>query len=121
MCPHVTAQRAQHLRPHPQYRAVVLDGQFQLADVLPRVVGRDEMFGPVFRPLHRATRLHCREGHKEILRVELAPHSEPAAHVRLHEVNPMLRHLQQRRQHPPVVVRHLGLAPHRQLLPSRVV
>ena len=79
------------------------------------------MLGAVLGPLDRSARPHRCKGNQEILRVEFAAHAEAAPHIRLHEVDAVLRQLQQRRQHPPVVVRHLRLAPHRQLLTPRVI
>ena len=108
---HVTAQRAQHPGPHPQDGAVAAGGDFQLADVFAGMIGGYEMLGPVFSPLYRAPGLDGGEGHQEVLGVKLAPHAEPAAHVRLHEVNPVLRHLEQRRENSPVVVGDFSLAP----------
>ena len=104
----------------PKQRAVLARGDLQLAVHLPRVVGGHQVLAPVLDPLDRPTELHGGVGHQVVFRVELAADSEAAAHVGLHEVDAVLGHFQQRRQHRAVEVRHLGHAPHRQLVPPGV-
>ena len=105
---------------HAQQRAVLARGDLQLAAHLPRVVGGHQVLAPILDPLDRPPELHGGVGDQVVLRVELAADAEAAAHVGLDEVDTVLRHLQQRRQHRAVEVRHLGHAPYRQLVPARV-
>ena len=118
---HVATQSAQYPRSHAQQGAVALGSDLDFTDVLPGVVGAQEVLAPVLHPLDGAAQLDGGEGHQEILRVELTTHAESSTDVGLDEVDAVLRHLQQMRQHAAIEMGHLGLAPNREFVPPGVI
>ena len=93
MSAHVATHVAIDLGPHGEESAVAPGGDFQLANMLPRVVGGNHVLAAVLNPLDGPAQLNGGEGDDEVFGVELAGDSEPATHVALDEVDAVLRHL----------------------------
>ena len=88
--------------------------------LLPGMVDRDQVLGPVLGPLDGPPQPDGEPGHQEVLRVELAPHAEPAARVDGVHVDQVLGHAEQAGQHVPVEDRDLGHPVDRQRAGRRV-
>ena len=105
--PHVAVDRGAQ----SQQCAVVAGRDLHLAQHLPGVVGRGQVFYPVLHPLHRASQPEGCEGDEKVLCVELASYTKATAHIGLDEVDALFLDLQVAGQYRPVGVGHLGGAP----------
>ena len=88
--------------------------------LLPGMVDRDQVLGPVLGPLDGPPQPGGQPGHQEVLRVELASHAEPPARVDGVHVDHVLGHAEQPGQHVPVEDRDLGHPVDRQRAGRRV-
>ena len=88
--------------------------------LLPGVVHRHQVLGPVLGPLDRAAGFHGEPGDQEVLGVELAAHPEPAARVDRVHPDQRLVHAEQVGQQVAVPDRDLGHAEDGERAPVRI-
>ncbi len=103
---------------HPEFRSQAEDPSVGVAGdgtevaLLPRVVGRDQMFLPILDPHDRPRHLTRRPHRQDILGVELTPNPEPSPDGILHEQQPIRIEVQQAGHGRPVPVGYLGRTVH---------
>ena len=112
---HIAAHVAVNVCPEAEQRSVVVGGDFDFAEKLAGVVGRYQVFQPVFNPLHGPAQAHGGEGNEEVLGIEFTPDAESAAYVGFDEVDAVCGETKLVYQDIFDCVGDFGWAPHREV------
>ena len=108
VAPHVGALVGKDLVVEPEDEAARIDGGADAVHLVARVVEREQVLAPVLDPLDRPAEPGRGDADQHVLRVELAPHTEPAADMALEELQIVAPEAQHGGDGVAVVVRHLG-------------
>ena len=73
--------------------AVGIDRGADLVQLLARVIGRDQMFAPVFDPFHRAIEFFGGDADQHVFGIKLAADAEAAADMGLVDMDSARRNL----------------------------
>ncbi len=114
VCPRVRAEVAPQAVLEGEELAVPARRDGDLVHLLPGVVRGDEMLCAILDPLHRPTEREGEERDEDVLRVELAPHTEASADVDLDQAHGLWIETEQGGRDLAVEVLHLRRAPDRE-------
>ena len=108
----IGADTRQHVHPHAEEFVVLVQRQFDLADIVAAVfVGHDDL-GPFAAPFHRPVELPRRPQHQPVIDILPALGAEAAADIVDHDAHLALRHLEHvGREHVthPMRIIHIGI------------